>query len=99
MHKLFLPTLAATQSNYADDVVDAMLKAGFHLVLSRPSIAPTWPLTDQKTDTFLTLRFFIGKVCFVPYNLHPLLYRPIPSYTVLYRPIPSYTLLYPPIPS
>jgi len=59
MHKLFLPTLAATQSNYADDVAASLERAGFTVLLSRPSVAPTWPLTDQKTDTFLLIRWIV----------------------------------------
>ena len=56
LHKLFLPTLAATQSNYADDVVASLERAGFKVIYSRPSIAPAWPLCDDKTDMFLLLR-------------------------------------------
>merc|ERR1712167_316372 len=56
LHKLFLPTLAATQSNYPEEVTDALERAGFNVILSAPSVAPAWPLTDQKTDLFLTMR-------------------------------------------
>ncbi|KAK3257649.1 hypothetical protein CYMTET_33272 [Cymbomonas tetramitiformis] len=59
LHKLFLPTLAATQSNYPKDVTDALERAGFKLVLSAPSVAPAWPITDQKTDLFLFFRGII----------------------------------------
>ena len=62
LHKLFLPTLAATQSNYPKDVTDALERAGFTLKLSRPSVAPTWPLTDQKTDLFLFFRSIVMKL-------------------------------------
>ncbi len=33
LHKLFLPTLAATQSNYPDDVAAALQRAGFKVGL------------------------------------------------------------------
>lgn len=56
LHALFLPTLAATQSNYPKDVTDALERAGFKVLLSAPSEAPAWPLTDEKTDIFLALR-------------------------------------------
>ena len=56
LHEWFLPTLAATQSNYPSEVTDALKKAGFEIVLSAPSEAPAWPLTDQKTDLFLAMR-------------------------------------------
>ena len=59
LHRLFLPTLAATQSNYPADVVAALERAGFETILSAPSVAPAWPLTDQKTDLFLTMRAMI----------------------------------------
>jgi sterol 24-C-methyltransferase len=59
LHKLFLPTLAATQSNYPAHVTDALERAGFKLILSAPSVAPAWPLTDQKTDLFLWMRSLI----------------------------------------
>jgi sterol 24-C-methyltransferase len=59
LHKLFLPTLAATQSNYPKDVTDALERAGFKLILSAPSVAPAWPLTDQKTDLFLCIRWIV----------------------------------------
>ena len=62
LHKLFLPTLAATQSNYADDVVQSLQRVGFKLVLHRPSVAPTWPLTDQKTDLFLFIRSIVVRM-------------------------------------
>eukprot|EP00656_Telonema_subtile_P048097 TRINITY_DN5649_c0_g1_i1.p1 TRINITY_DN5649_c0_g1~~TRINITY_DN5649_c0_g1_i1.p1 ORF type:complete len:330 (+),score=110.55 TRINITY_DN5649_c0_g1_i1:199-1188(+) len=59
LHKLFLPTLAATQSNYPAEVTAALKRAGFELILSAPSLAPAWPLTDQKTDLFLMMRSLI----------------------------------------
>jgi len=58
LHSLFLPTLAATQSNYADDIVESLRNVGFNIKWSRPSIAPAWPLTDQKTTLFHILRNF-----------------------------------------
>ena len=59
LHKLFLPTLAATQSNYPAHVTEALERVGFKLILSAPSVAPAWPLTDQKTDLFLWMRSLI----------------------------------------
>ena len=59
LHSLFLPTLAATQSNYPVDVTSALERAGFKVLLSAPSVAPTWPLTDQKTDLFITMRSIV----------------------------------------
>ena len=56
LHNLYLPTLAATQSNYPKDVTDALERAGFEILMSAPSVAPAWPLTDQKTDLFLVMR-------------------------------------------
>jgi len=69
LHRLFLPTLAATQSNYPAEVTDALQRAGFKIIQSAPSIAPAWPLTDQKTDLFHALRFVVNcavKVGFLP---------------------------------
>jgi sterol 24-C-methyltransferase len=59
LHKLFLPTLAATQSMYPADVTAAFERAGFNVLVSAPSVAPAWPLTDQKTDLFLLFRSFV----------------------------------------
>jgi sterol 24-C-methyltransferase len=50
LHKLFLPTLAATQSMYPADVCAALARAGFRVVLSAPSKAPAWPICEQKRD-------------------------------------------------
>ncbi len=50
LHKLFLPTLAATQSMYPADVCAALERAGFHIVLSAPSKSEAWPLCDQKSN-------------------------------------------------
>ena len=41
------------------DVVAALERAGFNILLSAPSVAPAWPLTDQKTDLFLMMRQLI----------------------------------------
>ena len=62
LHKLFMPTLAATQSNYPADVTSALERAGFKVILSAPSVAPTWPLTDQKTDLFIMMRNLIVRL-------------------------------------
>lgn len=48
LHRLFLPTLAATQSMYPADVCAALERAGFQIVLSAPSKSEAWPLCDQK---------------------------------------------------
>lgn len=55
-HRKFLPTLAASQSNYPADVTEAFERAGFKVVLSAPSAAPAWPLCESKTDLFLVMR-------------------------------------------
>ena len=49
LHKLFLPTLAATQSMYPADVCAALERAGFHIEVSAPSKSEAWPLCEQKT--------------------------------------------------
>lgn len=67
LHSLFLPTLAATQSNYPADVAQALERAGFNVLLNAPSVAPTWPLTDQKTDLFIFMRSIVR--CFVKLGL------------------------------
>jgi sterol 24-C-methyltransferase len=56
LHKLFLPTLAATQSMYPADVCAALERAGFHIVLSAPSKSEAWPICEQKRDLILTGR-------------------------------------------
>ena len=53
LHRLFLPTLAATQSMYPADVCAALERAGFHIVLSAPSKSEAWPLCEQKRDLIL----------------------------------------------
>jgi sterol 24-C-methyltransferase len=50
LHKLFLPTLAATQSMYPADVCAALEGAGFNILLSAPSKSEAWPLCEQKRD-------------------------------------------------
>ena len=50
LHKLFLPTLAATQSMYPADVCAALEGAGFTILLSAPSKSEAWPLCEQKRD-------------------------------------------------
>lgn len=59
LHKAYMSTLAATQSNYPKDVTDALERAGFETVLSAPSVAPAWPLCESKTDLFLVMRKII----------------------------------------
>lgn len=56
LHNQFMPTLAAMQSNYASDIVKGLERAGFKLILSAPSNAPCWPLTQAKTATFKSLQ-------------------------------------------
>ncbi len=53
LHRLYLPTLAATQSMYPDDVCAALERAGFRIVLSAPSKSEAWPLCEQKRDLIL----------------------------------------------
>ena len=60
LHRLFLPTLAATQSNYPADVVAALQRAGFRALVSAPSVAPAWPITDQKTSMFQAIRAIVA---------------------------------------
>ena len=61
LHRLFLPTLAATQSNYPADVVAALQRAGFRALVSAPSVAPAWPITDQKTAMFEAIRAIVAR--------------------------------------
>ena len=56
LHRLFLPTLAATQSMYPADVCAALERAGFKVLLSAPSKSEAWPLCEQKRDLILTAR-------------------------------------------
>lgn len=56
LHKLFLPTLAATQSMYPADVCAALERAGFTIILSAPSKGPAWPICEQKRDLILNGR-------------------------------------------
>jgi len=60
LHSLFLPTLAASQSNYAHDIVASLTRVGFTVLWSRPSVAPAWPLTDQKTTVIRLLHRFVS---------------------------------------
>jgi sterol 24-C-methyltransferase len=50
LHKLFLPTLAATHSMYPADVCAALERAGFDVLVSAPSKSEAWPLCEQKRD-------------------------------------------------
>ena len=56
LHKLFLPTLAATQSMYPADVAAALERAGFKVLISAPSKSEAWPICEQKRDLILTAR-------------------------------------------
>ncbi len=56
LHKSYLPTLAATQSMYPDDVCAALEKAGFTIILNAPSKSPAWPICEQKRDLILLAR-------------------------------------------
>ncbi|WP_300464816.1 class I SAM-dependent methyltransferase, partial [uncultured Nocardioides sp.] len=53
LHRLFLPTLAATQSMYPADVCAALERAGFRILVSAPSKSEAWPLCEQKRDLIL----------------------------------------------
>ncbi len=53
LQKLYLPTLAATQSMYPADVCAALERAGFNILVSAPSRSPAWPLAEQKRDLIL----------------------------------------------
>ena len=59
LHRLFLPTLAATHSMYPADVCAALERAGFEIVLSAPSKGVAWPICDQKRDLILMGRRII----------------------------------------
>ncbi len=56
LHRLFLPTLAATQSMYPDDVCAALERAGFRILVSAPSKSEAWPLAEQKRNLILRSR-------------------------------------------
>ncbi len=53
LHRLFLPTLAATHSMYPADVCAALERAGFKIIVSAPSRSEAWPLCEQKRDLIL----------------------------------------------
>jgi len=59
LHKLFLPTLAATHSMYPDDVCAALERAGFQILLSAPSKSEAWPLCDEKTNLIRKGRYAV----------------------------------------
>ncbi len=59
LHRLFLPTLAATQSMYPADVCAALERAGFTILLSAPSKSEAWPICEQKRDLILMARRLI----------------------------------------
>ncbi len=56
LHRLYLPTLAATHSMYPADVCAALEDAGFTIVVSAPSKSEAWPLCEQKRDLILAAR-------------------------------------------
>lgn len=56
LHKLYLPTLAATHSMYPADVCASLERAGFQVLLSAPSKSAAWPLCEQKRDLILWVR-------------------------------------------
>ena len=69
LHKLFLPTLAATQSMYPADVCAALERAGFEILVSAPSKSEAWPLCEQKRDLIRRGRMLVRgleKVGIVP---------------------------------
>ncbi|MDP6932995.1 MAG: class I SAM-dependent methyltransferase [Myxococcota bacterium] len=59
LHRLFLPTLAATHSMYPADVSAALQRAGFEVLVSAPSKSEAWPICEQKRDLILGARRFI----------------------------------------
>ncbi len=59
LHKAFLPTLAATHSNYPADVCAALERAGFEILVSAPSKSVAWPLCEQKRDLIRRGRMLI----------------------------------------
>ena len=59
LHRMFLPTLAATQSMYPADVCAALERAGFQVLVSAPSKGEAWPLCEQKRDLIMMGRRFI----------------------------------------
>ena len=65
LHSLYLPTLAGVQSNHHKDLTAAFVRAGFKIIKSEPSLAPAWPLCDQKTDLFLIMREIIIALTYV----------------------------------
>ena len=48
LHRLFLPTLAATQSMYPADVCAALERAGFRIIVSAPSKSEAWPPCSRR---------------------------------------------------
>ena len=56
LHKIYLPTLAATQSMYPADVCAALERAGFKILTSAPSKKPAWPICEQKRNLILGIR-------------------------------------------
>ena len=56
LQRLYLPTLAATQSMYPADVCAALERAGFEVILSAPSKSAAWPICEQKRDLILMVR-------------------------------------------
>lgn len=62
LHRLFLPTLAATQSMYPADVCAALERAGFEIDVSAPSKSEAWPLCEQKRDLILRGRWVIRRL-------------------------------------
>ncbi len=56
LHRLYLPTLAATHSMYPADVCAALERAGFEVLVSAPSKSEAWPLCEQKRDLILGAR-------------------------------------------
>ncbi len=53
LHRMFLPTLAATHSMYPADVCAALERAGFKILVSAPSKSEAWPLAEQKRNLIL----------------------------------------------
>ena len=62
LHKLFLPTLAATQSMYPADICRSLEKAGFKIITNAPSKSVAYPLCEQKRDLFYAARRVVRAV-------------------------------------
>ena len=67
LHKLFLPTLAATQSNYPEQVTSSLERAGFKVLLSRPR--SSFPPSAQSRNTPSTVAIAVTIYIIYSYDL------------------------------